>query len=441
MNEKARLYVISPAFFMNALFVVGYIIGNIRLVHIENLSIGQAYPLLLIEFTGIIIFNIGYFYNKEISGKTSNIINMMNRYFRVGRASPKTIIMAYTISWAGRLFALHRLSNSAFSSAKYEYGRYENITATLSIVTELLYILAISYIFKNVRERLFSKKWLILAYLLLVTEIIYTLLRGWKASFINPMIEFIIPYHFLYKRIRLFRGKTIIYMLIGIIMLSILFPIISNYRIQVIRGQNEFNKPDFLSSMAKATYDYFNNEYSSASIWDNLTKIIDRMNYSSSFYYLYSKIEKIGYFYGRTFLPIVTWIIPRALWQNKPSNSIGGWFARDILDWQWDTRGEGAITYMGDFYLNYGYIGVMILMFVLGMFFRYIFRMLNPQSGDLNNVILYTIFIMQVIMRYEQNFTNAIIGLIYNNIVYIFVLLILMIPRKRTLLIHINNSN
>jgi hypothetical protein len=61
--------------------------------------------------------------------------------------------------------------------------------------------------------------------------------------------------------------------------------------------------------------------------------------------------------HGATLWPGFLGFIPRAIWPAKPVLSIGGWYAVTVLGWE-PGKGEAAVTLPGDFYLNFGIVGV-----------------------------------------------------------------------------------
>ena len=62
---------------------------------------------------------------------------------------------------------------------------------------------------------------------------------------------------------------------------------------------------------------------------------------------------------GATIWPAFVAFIPRCVWPEKPVMSIGGWYATTVLGWA-PGGGEAGVTLPGDFYMNFGIVGVII---------------------------------------------------------------------------------
>lgn len=81
------------------------------------------------------------------------------------------------------------------------------------------------------------------------------------------------------------------------------------------------------------------------------------------------------FFYGRTYLGLLVFPIPRALWPGKPG----------LADWQWEiqtfwrpTAELGAIvTMLGEAYANFGYVGVFLYSVILARLMYSLYRWMS----------------------------------------------------------------
>lgn len=64
---------------------------------------------------------------------------------------------------------------------------------------------------------------------------------------------------------------------------------------------------------------------------------------------------------GESYLYSLIWGIPRALWPDKPSMSLGRYFATEYLGWSEASRSEIGVTIWGEGYMNFGLLGSMLL--------------------------------------------------------------------------------
>ena len=70
------------------------------------------------------------------------------------------------------------------------------------------------------------------------------------------------------------------------------------------------------------------------------------------------------YLLGESFLMFLVAPIPRVLWPEKPNVRIGPYVAQEILDFR--NRSGAPPSGIGEFYINFGWLGVLVGMFMLG---------------------------------------------------------------------------
>lgn len=91
-------------------------------------------------------------------------------------------------------------------------------------------------------------------------------------------------------------------------------------------------------------------------------------------------------------LAIPFYLVPRALWPDKPSLSDGVLFSVQYLNAPSDTNTSSAFTMYGDLYLAAGWTAVFVGMFALGIVCALLYRFLKVeamQRGDLSLTALY----------------------------------------------------
>jgi hypothetical protein len=79
--------------------------------------------------------------------------------------------------------------------------------------------------------------------------------------------------------------------------------------------------------------------------------------------------ERVPYQDGRTIGLIFVSFIPRLVWPGKPGITIGEWVAQSYGS-AYDLTTDVGPTWIGEFYFNWGYAGVVFGMFALGIQFR-----------------------------------------------------------------------
>ena len=113
----------------------------------------------------------------------------------------------------------------------------------------------------------------------------------------------------------------------------------------------------------------------------------DFTTYTTFYGMVKSYPEVYSYMYGRTFLYVFILFVPRVLWAGKPDNPV-----RDMVEHSLGSlaRTNGrAVANIGEFYANFGIIGVILLMFLFGYIASRLKNMYEDPSE--NRLIMYAI--------------------------------------------------
>jgi hypothetical protein len=119
--------------------------------------------------------------------------------------------------------------------------------------------------------------------------------------------------------------------------------------------------------------------------------------------YLAGRVERDGYQMGATMEYAAYAFIPRVIWPEKPSVSKGDWFNKYVGAAPGTSLG---ITAVGELYWNFGVLGVVIGMFVLGCGFGILWRLAgtNPLARPLH-MLLYVIVTINSMVDMPQAVT------------------------------------
>lgn len=84
--------------------------------------------------------------------------------------------------------------------------------------------------------------------------------------------------------------------------------------------------------------------------------------------------------YGMSYLAIPFFWVPRAIWPDKPQADLGAWVKSEIFGQRVQLSGwpPGLV---GDAYINFGYIGIIIIPFIYGLFLRMFYESFKPYLG------------------------------------------------------------
>ncbi|MDM0536835.1 O-antigen polymerase [Clostridium perfringens] len=407
-RKKKSKDIFEPVNLYIGIFLVGYVLNNFVLINNINIDKDILLKTQLIELLTILVFFIGYFLisNKKVSYKKIYSIDY--------DINIKFLILIYIIFWIFRIIGFKNLSSSAMNT-NLELTSTKNLESTITIISRYIYYFILIECFKKIKvNKNNKKKYFFIIGTLTFIEIIYGFLGGWKSTIIIIIMYLFMIFNYIYKKIKI--SKLIIPSIIMIMVLTVVFPLITSYRIISIRnGLNEVTLSNSLKNMSEAI-EYTNDNLDKYKTFENL---IYRVGYSESLYNVIKGIDKVGYQFGRTLEPVFTFYIPRFLWENKPKSSIGGWYAINFLGWDSDYRSEGAITFTGDIYVNFGILGVIFFMFFYGCLLKYLYIKINPYSQKRLRILIYILFIENFVTKFEQNIANVIISFLFNLIIII----------------------
>lgn len=79
--------------------------------------------------------------------------------------------------------------------------------------------------------------------------------------------------------------------------------------------------------------------------------------------------------------------IPRAVWPDKPPLSIGRWITENYTVGGGESGTSTGCTWLGEFYLNFGWLGIVFGMIVLGILFRVLHELLFARRPILPSLV------------------------------------------------------
>jgi hypothetical protein len=113
---------------------------------------------------------------------------------------------------------------------------------------------------------------------------------------------------------------------------------------------------------------------------------------------------KIEYQYGRTFTLWLAAPIPRTMWKEKPVISIGQILGEKVFGSGIGRAGGGIPPgFISELYWNFGVPGVLIGMYILGLWLKFIYVNFRKHFGQNKNILLIYISIMVPFVYLIQN--------------------------------------
>lgn len=260
--------------------------------------------------------------------------------------------------------------------------------------------------------------------ILFVAAVLCTLVITTLSGSLAPTVFFLIFLGVLYwnKRRRIPWHFIIISALVAII----LNPVKLIYRDVTWYGSGHslsyFDKGKVMVSVLQ---DYYSGTNILSSVSED-TSTINRLAHISTFGSVIKMTPNIvPYWAGDSYHTLWTSFIPRALWPGKPKSNIGQDFGHryGFLDAR-DYWTSFNLPWLIEFYANFGTLGVLVGMFLVGVFFRILGQKFKvPVSSPLEHVLALTV--MFGLFYAESNFA-LMVGAIIPVYIAFFVLLRLM---------------
>ncbi|WP_095497549.1 hypothetical protein [Paraferrimonas haliotis] len=364
------------------------------------------------DLTNFYILSVALFFLVCLDLISINIRRVKHsfEFFEQSRFFLGVILLIFLIGWAFRFYALkHGLLYGTFLSTKLETQSYSNVVSQAnSISTISLFALLI---FKNNKPTL-------LTYNFILLELIWVFISGSKIA----LLYILIPVSMIFiKRgwISLSVKKALTYGIVCLVFLKLSFTFVTSYRIAVQTAVSSGSEME-LTLIANSLVDNVmgNTDYKTVESKNN--EILERLDWYGFFGYLYERDDLYKeYRFGSTYLPIFNWWVPRFIWKDKGSVSIGGWYGKEVLGWDYDSRSEGAITIWGDALLNFGYIGPFV---VSGVWIFLVVQLYNflCQYSSWTFLALCCVYV-RMILGMEQNLAASLVTIQFQ-IIFIFTL-------------------
>jgi hypothetical protein len=126
--------------------------------------------------------------------------------------------------------------------------------------------------------------------------------------------------------------------------------------------------------------------------------------------------SEIPYWEGYTYRSLIGVAIPRMLWPNKPTKEIGQAFGHRYGYLKWSNLATSInLPFLVEFYLNFGFIGVLVGMTIVGATYRTLDELVNHPAQDLLTSLFGVIVLVPLLML-ESDFSLTFGGLLLNGL-------------------------
>jgi len=371
------------------LYVITYALSGLGLFFTPSQISGRWLTVALLYITiGLLSMWFGYTFGgagkvRRPRHPASNLLAYRSRYL----ARPSVILALYMLGFAARLYSIKKglygyVSNLSLFETSLAFQQW---LAVASMLTKIALTIAWIEILSNKMNRLGRG----LFYCLILIEVFFGLVSGMKGAVIGVLFPIVFLYYYFKRRLP--------WKLIGatVIVLALLIPINASYRDMVALGKIDTRSiASPLSGVVSATFKAFSSAQSTNLLRQDVDWFVRRFSFLHSINAIINQTpQKQPFWYGRYYWQIPALVfIPRAVWVNKPCLNYGKWFAITYLGYPQETRTSVAVTLVGDLYLNFGVVGVILGMFLLGLCFYFLYQKFRSSSSKVTLLVYTMIF-------------------------------------------------
>jgi hypothetical protein len=326
----------------------------------------------------------------------------------------------------GVITRMYLLSNGLFGY----FGNAEAKNNAASFITYLSFIeqlapLSMVAFFATQMNKNKNRNWVAFGCMFAI-EITTVFLSGFKGMVIFRFIYIAITYAY-------FTRKFPIYLLgIGLLFLLIIFPINMLLRDQF--QNDEFSSKEIGLLVGKTVENsktvFSGEEKTNKTKQNTMEQIVRASAQLDKFAMAIRYIDKTGNtLHGEDLRDFFYAFIPRIIWPQKPLlGNRGGWFYREVLGY--GGKSADSMTVPGNFYLNYGIIGVPIGFLILGFLLK-IITMLSisgTKSLRMGTLLPFILF--------AYGLPTSALGVHYAGatrqiVVILFIITVLIFPKKK----------
>lgn len=358
---------------------------------------------LIYSIVGIGIYVVGYYHPPRIALEFFRKLPLRKADNRWGIR----IFSLYLVGWAVRLYSIETESLATFVTG--EGARIESSTVLhyLAQMSTVSYILAWVYFFQ-VEKRTSSRWSLVLA--LAVMEGSYQLVIGGSRRMLIELFLYPVMGYYLITKARGVRVsmRRMVVALISISAITVLgiFPYIKSYRsiyIASFGGRMVVDLDLNLEIASKAFLDVVSSTGagSSEGTWGIVDFLGRQHGFDSLLLVLFYVPATYDYIYGKELLTLPFALIPRALWPDKPIVSAGAYFSNVIVGG--DTAlGSTGLYSIADGYLNFGFLGIPLIMWLTAILQRVIYSSWCLPHKD--NVFATAVYIFLLVDLFAPGF-------------------------------------
>ena len=198
---------------------------------------------------------------------------------------------------------------------------------------------------------------------------------------------------------------------------------LSNYEDAKKENQKSHNNTNKVKLFITSYYNSLNNIKNEEIISIFIKRNLSRLTHSIKSLVVVVDLSPkyVPYWEGYSYKILATKFIPRIFWENKPSDILGNVFGKryKILN-ESDTNTSWNMPILNEFYVNFGIIGVLMGMFLLGLIFSLIPIFLNYKY---DNYLFIITFITLYPLFYLESHFSLTFGAVLQTFIFLLVYL------------------
>ncbi len=386
--NRSRLSLLSPIALQSVGYTIFFVILALQLLakpELDYRGLSEMLPqVLLLLCAGYSCLLFGYC--SGLGNKLGTVVRArigIPAYDISSRRLVLVLFALYAIGWAARLVLIATGSYFHTVATDFRFSDIGNLVGQVEWLCKLVFIFVLVRYFKSPHSW-GSRTILVIVSLL---EIGYALPSGGRQALVELIIFGVVVYGFT-RRLISFRLVVIM-----AVFALVVFPMLANYRSIVQADYNAGRTLDIdylVQNLSDTTQHFFSGGVES--ILSGFSQTTQRNADIISVALIVRDTPSVfDYEYGSTYLGLPFFFIPRVIWPGKPS-SLTNFLVTERYFPGSDPyqAGVAAVSLFGEFYLNFGTVGVLIGMFLWGIILRMIFAYTLPdQTANPFDLVLY----------------------------------------------------
>lgn len=273
--------------------------------------------------------------------------------------------ISFIQSIGGFAFWFNNIANRASFTTGNGYS-----TLFINFIPLGVYFFIGSFVFK---KTVFKK--VILLFLIIFTFLILTTLGGRKSS-IEFVIFCIIIWNYKIGTIKKVKRKIIF-----------ISPLFIFYMIAVPILRTNQNLLSYINDLGSFVKDVFS----------NVTSIITEISYVGHYLFIMEHFKENNFWLGKTFTDLFFVVVPRSIYPDKPPVDDGVYIKSLVEGMSVEPNTPYRLLYQsslppetfGNMYLNFGVLGIIIGMFLLGLIYKKAYDYMLETNHSLFSILIY----------------------------------------------------